>query len=234
MSSAHTLEFSFIDAHGSSRRSTVITQAIIAGWTSRDASAMEHHIAELEKIGVPRPKRTPMFYRVAARRITTAERIEATGGESSGEAEFVLLHAAGELWVGVGSDHTDRKVETYGITVSKQMCDKPVAPQLWRLSDVAAHWDRLQLKSSIRIGDQLSVYQEGAVASMRDPRDLLSLYEGQFGPFVEGSLMFCGTLAAIGGIRPAERFQFELVDPVLGRRIGHGYEVAVLPVAEAE
>ena len=28
----------------------------------------------------------------------------------------------------LGSDHTDRKVEAYSVTVSKQMCDKPMAP----------------------------------------------------------------------------------------------------------
>lgn len=232
MNDQHELEFSFISADGTTRRMATIGQAIIAGWTSRDVAAMEHHIAELEAIGVPRPKRTPLYYRVGARRITTANRIEAAGGHSSGEVEFVIFHTQGQLWVGVGSDHTDRKVETYGITVSKQMCDKPVAPQLWLLSDVEAHWDSLQLRSQVRIDGETRTYQEGSVASMRHPRELISLYERDHGPFVEGSLMYGGTLAAIGGIRPAQRFEFALIDPVLDRRIGHGYEVDVLPIAE--
>ena len=67
--------------------------------------------------------------------------MQVTGEESSGEAEFVLVKDAGEVYVGVASDHTDRQVETYGITVSKQMCDKPCSNTLWRLSDVAGHWD---------------------------------------------------------------------------------------------
>lgn len=232
MNDRHELEFSFVSADGVTRRVTTIGQAIIAGWTSRDVAAMEHHIAELEAIGVPRPKRTPLYYRVGARRITTADRIEAVGEHSSGEVEFVILHAHGQLWVGVGSDHTDRKVETYGITVSKQMCDKPVAPQFWPLSEVEAHWDRLQLRSQVRIDGQTSTYQEGGVSSMRHPRELISIYERDHGPFVEGSLMYGGTLAAIGGIRPAQRFEFALIDPVLDRRIGHGYEVELLPIAE--
>ena len=234
MSDRHDLEFTFISAGGVQRLATTVGQAIIAGWTARDVAAMEHHIVELEAIGVPRPKRTPMYYRVGARRITTADRIEAVGGNSSGEVEFVIFRAHGQLWVGVGSDHTDRKVETYGITVSKQMCDKPVAPQMWPLSEVEAHWDQLQLRSQVRIDGQLHTYQDGGVASMRHPRELISTYERDHGPFVEGSLMFCGTLAAIGGIRPAHRFEFALIDPVLDRRIGHGYEVATLPIAEAD
>ena len=43
--------------------------------------------------------------------------------------------------------------------------------------------------------------------------------------------MLCGTLPAIGGIRPAERFEIELEDPVLGRTLRHAYAVAALPVA---
>ena len=42
--------------------------------------------------------------------------------------------------------------------------------------------------------------------------------------------MFGGTFAAKGGIRPADRFEFELEDPVLKRKIRHGYDVIVLPV----
>jgi hypothetical protein len=42
--------------------------------------------------------------------------------------------------------------------------------------------------------------------------------------------MFGGTLAAIGGIRPADCFEGELEDPVLGRRISFAYDVRQLPV----
>jgi hypothetical protein len=42
--------------------------------------------------------------------------------------------------------------------------------------------------------------------------------------------MFCGTLAARGGIRPSEVFAFELEDPVLGRKIHHQYRVQNLPL----
>jgi hypothetical protein len=42
--------------------------------------------------------------------------------------------------------------------------------------------------------------------------------------------MFCGTLAAHGGVRPADIFEFELEDPVLGRKISHHYRTQTLPV----
>jgi hypothetical protein len=42
--------------------------------------------------------------------------------------------------------------------------------------------------------------------------------------------MYCGTFGAIGGIRPATRFEMELEDPVLGRTLKHAYDISVLPV----
>ena len=91
-----------------------IEQAVVAGWTGRDPAAVEKHIKELEALGVKRPATTPIFYRVSAARVTTDDLIEATGEGSGGEVEFVLLQHAGKLWVGTGSDHTDREVEKYG------------------------------------------------------------------------------------------------------------------------
>jgi hypothetical protein len=46
----------------------------------------------------------------------------------------------------------------------------------------------------------------------------------------ENTLMFCGTLAATGGVQPTEKFEFEIEDPVLGRRIVHVYSVRILPM----
>jgi hypothetical protein len=42
--------------------------------------------------------------------------------------------------------------------------------------------------------------------------------------------MFCGTLAAHGGIRPSDSFEFELDDPVLVRKIERRYRVRALPI----
>ena len=86
-----------------------IDQAVIAGWTGRDPVARDKHIAELEAIGIARPASTPIYYRVSACRITTADSIEVSGGDSSGEVEFVLIGWQGRIFVGAGSDHTDRK-----------------------------------------------------------------------------------------------------------------------------
>lgn len=208
-----------------------IRHAVIAGWTGRDHEAMEKHIAELEQLGVARPSATPMYYRVASSRLTTAVEIEVSGQDSSGEVEFVLLNHQGRLWVGIGSDHTDRKLETIGVAISKQLCDKPVGDTWWALDEVAPHWDQLQLRSWITEAGQRVLYQEGVVTTMRDPAELIAGYTEASGTLPEGAVMFCGTLAAIGEIRYADSFELELHDPVLNRSLRHAYRVVALPVA---
>lgn len=205
-----------------------VTQLVIAGWTGRDPVARDRHIAELEALGIPRPASAPIYYPLAASRLTTASVIEASGGDSSGEVEFVLLRAGGRLLVGVGSDHTDRKAETYSVTLSKQLCDHPMAPELWTFEDVAGHWDEIILRSYATIGGERVLYQEGTLSAMLPPGDLIAAGFGNELP--DGAVMFGGTFAAKGGIRPADRFEFEIVDPVLGRSIQHGYSIVTLPV----
>ncbi len=204
-----------------------VNHLVIAGWTGRNRAALEAHIKELEVLGVRRPKTTPIFYRVACALITTSEAIEVLGPHSSGEVEYVLYALADGLWVGVGSDHTDRKAEAIGVTLSKQMCAKPVGPRLWRYQDLAPHWDRLMLRAYIVAGGRRRLYQEGAVAAMRAPDELIRLYCG--GSLATGTAMFGGTLAVDGGIEPADVFEMELDDPVLGRKLAHRYAIVQLP-----
>ena len=206
-----------------------IDRAVIAGWTGRDPVARDKHIAELEAVGIARPASTPIYYRVSARRLTMADTIEVCGGDSSGEVEFVLIGWQGRIFVGCGSDHTDRKVEAYSVTVSKQMCDKVVAPVLWELEDVINHWDRMVLRSHAWIDGERVLYQEGTLDAMLPVADLIARgFDEKKLP--DGCAMFGGTFAAKGGIRPADRFEFELEDPVLKRTIRHAYDVITLPV----
>jgi hypothetical protein len=211
------------------RRDIPIDDAVVAGWTGRDPAAVEKHIKELEHLGVKRPATTPIFYRVSAARLTTDAEIEVVGEKSGGEVEFVLLQHGGRMWVGAGSDHTDREVETYGVTVSKQMCDKPIAPLFWPFDEVAPHWDKLILRAHATENGARVLYQEGAVAAMMDPKSLLARH-AKDGRLAENTLMFCGTLAAKGGVRPTAQFSFELEDPVKQRKIAHAYAVRCLPI----
>src|SRR5712672_2167225 len=224
-----TLSLTLQSSRTAMAREVGIDDAIVAGWTGRDAAAVEKHITELEALGVRRPATTPIFYRVSAARLTTATEIEVVGAHSGGEVEFVLLQHGGRMWVGAGSDHTDREVETYGVTVSKQMCDKPIAPVLWAFDEIAPHWDKLILRAHVTEGGARVLYQEGAVAAMLAPADLLARH-ATGARLADATLMFCGTLAAKGGVRPTAQFAFEIEDPVRNRQIQHSYSVRSLPI----
>lgn len=211
---------------GGTEAAVAIDTAIVAGWTGRDKEALERHMAELEELGVKRPSAAPIFYRVSASRLTTDAEIESTDA-SSGEAEAVLLRAGGKLWVGVGSDHTDREVEAYDVAVSKQMCEKPIGARFWAHEEVVDHWDQLLLRSWIVEGGEEVPYQDGALTAMLPAEELIAAATPAL---ADGTLMFCGTLAAIGGIRPAAEFRCELHDPVLDRSIECRYSMRSLPL----
>ena len=98
-----------------------IRQLVVAGWTGRNAAAVEAHIRELAELGLPRPSHTPVFYRVAAALLTRRDSIQVVGTDTSGEVEFVLVRDGG-WYVGLGSDHTDRALEITSVALSKQVC----------------------------------------------------------------------------------------------------------------
>lgn len=220
------LTFDRIAATGSDRIAVEITTLVIAGWAGRDEEAVRHHIEELAAIGVPPPSSVPVYYRAAAANLTQAPVLEVLGPDSSGEVEPVIVSLADGLWLGLGSDHTDRKAEAAGIALSKQLCGKPVGTTLWRFEEVEAHWDALEMRATATIDGVAAIYQQGLLSTLRHPRDLMAR-----GPALPaGSLMFCGTLGAIGGIRPSSHFAMELHDPVLGRTLRHAYGITILPV----
>jgi hypothetical protein len=208
-----------------------IDELVVAGWTGRDQAAIAAHIKEMKEWGVAGPTQTPMYYRVAASLLTTASEIEVVGRDSSGEAEFVLFNVDGEILMGTGSDHTDRKAEAGGITLAKQMCAKVVAGEVWPFREVEGHWDELVIHSWATIGGERVLYQQGNVTVMRHPRELMELYTERTGiAFGPGFAMYGGTFAAIGGIRWADEFAFEIEDLVLKRRIAHSYKMKSLPI----
>jgi hypothetical protein len=201
------------------------TALTVAGWTGRDAAAVEHHIAELAEIGVPRPSAVPLYYRCAPSLLTQADRIAALGTETSGEAEPFLLRAGGALWLGLGSDHTDRGLEAHSVAHSKQICAKPVARSLWAYEPLADRLDALELRSWISEAGGWTLYQEGTLAAIRPLAGLLAA-----SPLAEGEAMLCGTLPARGGVRPSASWRMELRDPAAGRALKLAYAVETLPV----
>jgi hypothetical protein len=211
-----------------------VTRLLIAGWAARDQSAAEAHIRELEALGVPRPQKTPDFYHLSRSLLTTAPEIEVMGHDSTGEVECVLFSSGGELFVGVGSDHTDRRAELWGITLAKQLCAKPISPEVWNYRDVVSHWDELVLRSYAISDRGRILYQEGEASLLFPPLELMDVYNRRYGCApASDTAMFCGTVPALEPIYWADVFCIELYDPVLNRRLTHQYRVRPLAVEGA-
>jgi hypothetical protein len=202
-----------------------VTDCVVAGWTGRDQAAIDHHIEELAEIGVPGPSTVPLYYRAAVEQVTQSTHVQVLGGDSSGEVEPVLVATERGLLLTVGSDHTDRKVETYSIAVSKQMCPKILGTTAWPVA-LDADLDGFELAAHATIGGAEVAYQTGTFALIRPLKDLVD----GFGGLEPGTVMLCGTVPVTGGIRPAERLALSITDPSTGRTLSHAYDIEILPV----
>lgn len=220
----------FVEAGSGRQVPFAIHDVVLAGYTGRDQAAVRRHVEELAAHGVAAPKRVPAFYRVTPERVVAADRIAVLGRETSGEGEFIVFRADGETWIGVGSDHTDRAVERESVTTSKQLCDKVVAREVWRLADLRDHWDRVMLRSFAGTegqGYDPGPYQEGPAASLLDPDEILDLVATRTGRGLDGVLVFSGTLPLAGELVYAPRFRVELRDELRGASLEVAYAVDV-------
>ncbi|MRX49688.1 DUF2848 domain-containing protein [Paracoccus sp. S-4012] len=203
---------------------------VVAGWTGRDEAAVRHHIDELAELGVAPPSTVPLYYRCAPWLLTQGPRVAVLGTDSSGEAEPLVLIANGRRYLGLGSDHTDRKLEAVSVAASKQICPKPVAAQLWHWEEVAEHIDRIEITSEIFEGGAWVPYQSGTIGAIRPLEGLIAGVGLEALARDGGAAMLCGTFAAQGGVRPAARIRMVMRDPVRDRSISLEYEAEALEV----
>jgi hypothetical protein len=132
------------------------------------------------------------------------------------------------MWVTVGSDQTDRRIETHSIVASKQMCVKYLAERCWPYDEVASHWDQLVLKCWITKDGRRTIYQESPLSSILAPGELLeNLPDGPLNE-ADGVVLYSGTIATKAGLIYGDRYELELQDPILGRTIRGEYVVTQL------
>ena len=202
-----------------------IKHLVVAGWTARDMKFVQEHIDELAEIGVAPPSTVPLFYRASNLLVTQEATVEVLSTDTSGEVEPLIIKAEGKIYLGVGSDHTDRKLEAYSVAHSKQVSAKPVSSELWDFAEVVDHLDELLIESWVDEGEGWVQYQKGSLANIRPLTELM-----EKGDLSEGSAMLCGTCPAIGGVRRTEKFKMSIHDPVLNRTIECVYTTKELPI----
>ncbi len=206
---------------------------LLGGWSGRNIEEVMKHIEELEKIGVPRPRRVPALYPVSSYLIDTYNEIQVQHPYTNGEVEYVLFVMGGDIkYVTVGSDHTDRELERLSVAKAKQAYPKIVPPVAWRYEDVADHWDELILRSWIRSEGREVLYQNASLKALITPDDLLRLVK-ECGIEPRNLVVFSETIPAVSRqIMFGDKFRIEMEDPVLGRRISYEYRIRLLPRLE--
>ncbi len=204
-----------------------VEKILNAGYTARDQSGVQKHIDELRKEGIPSPKSFPTFYPKITDRITTADKIEVlTDRTTSGEAEFVLLFDRDKIYVGVGSDHTDRRLEQHNILAAKQMCANVISAEVWRYQEVADHWDNLILRSWVEKEGQRQLYQEARLALIIKVEELIDRVRNLAVGDLSGMVFYAGTIPVLSGeICFSRRFEAELIDEQMGKSLSCAYSV---------
>jgi hypothetical protein len=200
---------------------------INAGFTGRDQKEVKHHLDELSAKGIDVPDQTPVLYPVIPSTLTIASEIDVYGDETAGEIEYVLFVKDKTcVYVGIGSDHTDRNLENHDIPRAKQITPNLISPVVWDLNDLADHWDDLRMECSVQKGKETFLYQKGSLSLLMSPDELLELISKKIKGPLENIVIFSGTVKMeTEDFVFADRFSGLLVDPVLNRSIGFDYGV---------
>lgn len=210
-------------ADGTRRDETLVTRRMYnLGSATRDPATAVAHQQEVAESGihiafdVPAPR----IYPIALHALTTDEALFVQTDRTSGEVEIVL-HMADELYVGVGSDHTDRAMETVSIPGSKQACANHLATTMWPYEEMRHLWDDCVLRSWV----DGRLYQEVGVDAFLAPDDVIAVLRERVENVPERDFtVFCGTIVSVDkALGYGADWRYELEGP--GRRIGASYGV---------
>jgi len=200
------------------------------GYVGRNEAAVRHHIEELAKEGVAPPASIPMRIPMPLSTLSQDAEIDVAGEKTSGEVEVVFLLGKGKVYVGIGSDHTDREIERQNMALSKQVCPNVVGPRVWDFETVAPHWDELLLQSWVRDASGETLYQRATLAAMLPAEKLLACARTTFkNASAEGLVIYSGTIGLLKSqFIYAPGFRCELSDPKSGRSLSCEYSVRTL------
>lgn len=212
-----------------SEKEFIVNRMFNYGSAVKDPEFVRKHHAEVNKLGIVLPNRgvLPRMYHLSDWTLTTADEITVQGNETSGEAELVFLDDGGEILVGVGSDHTDRKLEKFSIHYGKQVCQNVLAPKVWLLREIEDHLDQVVMECETETAGVKALYQRVNVDVFMEPRKLMGLvYERTSVPHGSGVVLFSGTVPTIdNALYYADKWTIRLTDTVLNRMIEHTYAV---------
>ena len=222
------MEFDLETQNGSRPLAVEYDKLFAVGYSGRDTGKILAHIRELEeKLGVPAPRQIPTIFHCGSPLLTQQGQISVVGAKTSGEAEYVIVCQGEERYIGLGSDHTDRQLESVSVAKSKQVCPKPIARTLWPCRELEDHWDSIRLESRQWIDGRWVDYQKGTLADILPPDEILRQLTSRAGS-MERAVIFSGTVPLLGEFVFGSKFECRMIDPKLGRSITLSYSVEAM------
>jgi len=219
------LELIFESKEGEKGLEFEVRKLVNAGRSGRDAEAVKRHMEELRKSGINVGHEFPIFWPKTPDRVTTSSNFEVLPqSKSSGEVEFALLVDKDTIYVGVGSDHTDRGIQKTDLVAAKEIYYNALAPKMWLYEEVKEYWDELIMRSWVREEGKRQLYQEGKLVEILEPEKILEEVKLRVGNDLNGLLVFSGTFPTLSGkLSYSSYFEVELRDDRAGRAIHHIY-----------
>jgi hypothetical protein len=198
---------------------------LVIGYAGRNMEKTMEHIKELEEqLGVPAPKNIPTIFECSLEMLTQEKDVKFIGNQTSGEIEYIIVRANGNTFIGLGSDHTDRKLESVSVPKSKQVCPKPIGNKLWDYNDIKEHWDQIKLVSCQIIDGEEVKYQDGTLADILPVEKILEELRERVGD-VENSVIYSGTVPLLNGFMYGDNFKCMMIDEVLNRSLTLEYNI---------
>lgn len=197
------------------------------GFTARNQEAMLRNLKSLKSLNVKIPKRIPSVYPLIKNIIDLSDEIEVVSNDTCAEVEFLIIIQNEDIYIGIGSDHSDKVLESESISKSKQICPKHFHTELWDYKDVKNHWDELEIGSYYYKDGEKIVFQKGFVKDMLHPDTVIDELKNRYDD-INKIIVYSGSIANLTGFIYGEKFEYYLNDPVLNRKLKTNYKINVI------
>lgn len=222
------MNFTLVTKGGETPLSLEYERVFAIGYAGRNTEKTMEHIRELERdLGVPAPKKIPTIFQCGNYVLTQEKDLAFIGEKSCGEVEYVIVIKDGKIYIGAGSDHTDRALESANVPKAKQICAKPICSTLWDYEELKDHWDSITLSSWQTVDGREIPYQKGTVADILPVEVILKELNDRVGN-IDNCVIFSGTVPVLNGFHYGTNFRYEMKDSILGRTLNSDYNVIVI------
>lgn len=220
------MKYNLVTKQGTTEEEIKLDKLLVIGFAGKDVEKTMEHIRELEAEGIKCPKSVPVVYQCSKALLTTDNNIDVIADKTSGEVEYLILVRDGKYYIGIGSDHTDRKLEAASIHKSKQVCLKPYAKDFWMYDEIKDHFDEIKLVSSQIIDGKEVEYQSGFTNDLLPLDRIIAEVEKETS--TNNSLIYTGTVPLKEGFKFGDKFICKLIDEKLKKELVLTYNITVI------